>query len=261
MGRDGSATAGANGSSGRVRRLTLSQAIAEELASRIRTGQYGPGDGFPTERDLMEQFDVGRSSARESMQALVAMGLLDVRPGRGARVISVDSRSAMTADRVAGVLVGQAVEDLYEFRASAETEVAALAAARATRSDQANIEAALKNYRSAVKSGVELFDADIRFHSALAVAAHNVVFEQVLDGLTDLLNFARREVMTVSWVPKRALREHERIARAVLEGDADAARDAMRRHIAGAVKAVRQTQAERSQGAGRAPSRLTTPAS
>lgn len=225
------------------RRRTLSQAIAEELAARIQAGTYGPGDALPTERDLMTQFGVGRSSARESMQALAARGLVDIRPGRGARVVSLRTGEAVPNDLIASLLEGQAVEDLYEFRSCAEVEVAGLAARRATEADLAAIDAALAAYRAAVRRGEDLADADIAFHRALAVAAHNVVFEKVLDGLTDLLNFARREVMSVAWVPNRALREHTRVAKAVAARDVDAARAAMRRHIEGAVRAVRESHA------------------
>lgn len=219
----------------------MSQAIAEELVARIEAGIYAPGDALPTERDLMEQFGVGRNSARESMQALATMGLVDIRPGRGARVVPREPSPAVSSDFIASLLEDQAVECLYEFRSCAEVEVAGLAARRATKTDQAAISAALDAYRACVQRGADLADADIEFHRALAAGAHNVVFEKVLDGLTDLLNFARREVMSVRWVPERALREHARIAEAVATGDSDGARAAMREHIDGAIKAVRES--------------------
>lgn len=233
-----------------VRRRTLSQAITEELAERIREGTYSPGDALPTERELMDQFGVGRSAARETMQALAAMGLIDIRPGRGARVLSLQARVAMPADLIAVLLEGQAVEDLYEFRGCAEVEVAGLAAARATAADLDRIAAAVEGYRDVVNRGQVRVAADVEFHRALAAAAHNVVFEQVLDGLTDLLNFARREVNRVSWVPQRTLREHARIAEAIAAGDRRTARAVMRRHIDGAVKAVRESRSAAAGGPG-----------
>jgi len=72
-----------------------------------------------------------------------------------------------------------------------------------------------------------------------------VVFEQVLAGLTDLLNFARREVMSVPWVPARALRDHVLIAEAVAARDPAAARAAMLEHVAGGVEAVNETRRNR----------------
>jgi len=235
----------AGAASSGVRRRTLSQAIAEELAGRIQNGEYAPGDALPTERDLMDQFGVGRSSARESMQALAVMGLIDIRPGRGARVVAIDSRAAVPSELIVALLDGQAVNDLYEFRACAESQTAALAAERATAADLRAISEALEDYRRAVDRGADLAQADVDFHRTLARAARNVVFEQVLAGLTDLLNFARREVMSVPWVPARALRDHVLIAEAVAARDPAAARAAMLEHVAGGVEAVNETRRNR----------------
>lgn len=227
------------------RRRTLSQAVAEEIAARIQAGDYRPGDALPTERDLMQQFGVGRSSARESMQALAAMGVIDIRPGRGARVLPVAAREALPRRLIARLLEDQAVQDLYEFRRCAEVEVAGRAAERATDADVERINQCVSDYRRAVTRKADLSESDVRFHQALAAAAHNVVFELVLDELVDLLNFARREVMAVPWVPRRALREHVRIAAAVAAHDAQAARAAMSEHIAGAIAAVTQSRSLR----------------
>src|SRR5215204_5072864 len=114
---------------------TLSQAVTEAILDRIRAGEYRPGDRLSTEKGLMEQFGVGRNVVREAVQGLVAMGLVDVRPGRGAVVIGVDTSRAMDPGTVAALLLDQTVDDLNEFRAVIEVEIATRAAARATPAD------------------------------------------------------------------------------------------------------------------------------
>lgn len=78
----------------------------------------------------MEMFAIGRNTAREAMQSLVAMGILDVRPGRGAVVVRTPDGSALDSQLVAGLLTDKSISDLYEFRLVVESEIAGIAAQR-----------------------------------------------------------------------------------------------------------------------------------
>src|SRR4051794_2917676 len=109
-----------------VTRRNLSQAVGEELLSAIREGRLRPGERLPPERELMERFSVGRNTIREAIQSLAAMGVLDVRPGRGTMVLSTPKESALDAATLAALLDDQTVLDLYEFRLLLEVETAGL---------------------------------------------------------------------------------------------------------------------------------------
>ena len=200
---------------------------------RINSGQYAPGDALPTESDLMDEFGVGRSSARESMLALASRGIVDIRAGTGG---AFDGRAlrpgAAPRSSSPASLEAQTTDDLYEFRAHVEQDVAGLAAARATPPEIEALYANLEQYRQTIESGGALFDLDVEFHQLVAAAAaHNVIFEKVLNELTDLLNFVRREIHSIDGATERALVEHRAIADALAAKDADAARSAMYRHI------------------------------
>lgn len=65
----------------------LSDQIETELMSMLQAGDYGPGDRLPSERELMEMFDVGRSSVREALFSLQRKGLLKINRGDRPRVI------------------------------------------------------------------------------------------------------------------------------------------------------------------------------
>jgi len=232
----------------RLVRKTLSQAIAEEVVQRIGDGQYRLGEALPTERGLMEEFGVGRSSARESMQALASMGLIDIRPGRGARLIGIGSDQALSRELIARLLENHAIDDLYEFRIHVEQDIAGLAAARATADEVDALRDNLLRYRQTIDQGGTLFDLDVEFHQLVARSTHNVVFEQVLSGLTDLLNFARRQIHSVPGATAGALIEHQAVVDAVASGDQEAARVAMRLHIESALRAVREARRRDSRG-------------
>lgn len=60
--------------------------IADELRHGIRAGRYGPGGLLPSESDLIAEYGVARLTARKARRVLVAEGLVEIIPGRGAYV-------------------------------------------------------------------------------------------------------------------------------------------------------------------------------
>jgi GntR family transcriptional regulator, transcriptional repressor for pyruvate dehydrogenase complex len=112
------------------RRRNMSQVVADELLRRIDAGEYVIGGRAPTERELMDMFAVGRSTAREAVRILVATDILDVRPGRGPVVLRASDEAQRSADPVGlSLLLGDpSLGQLYEFRLLVETDCAAKAA-------------------------------------------------------------------------------------------------------------------------------------
>lgn len=57
--------------------------IVKELRSMIQEDGLKPGDKLPSERELTERLNVGRSSVREALRALELLGLIETRRGEG----------------------------------------------------------------------------------------------------------------------------------------------------------------------------------
>ncbi|MFF3312957.1 GntR family transcriptional regulator [Streptomyces sp. NPDC002952] len=64
------------------------QRIADDLKSKIETGQYAPGDRLPGESALAEQYSVAPLTARQALKILRTEGLVETKRGAGARVLS-----------------------------------------------------------------------------------------------------------------------------------------------------------------------------
>jgi GntR family transcriptional regulator, transcriptional repressor for pyruvate dehydrogenase complex len=224
---------------------TLSQAVTEAILDGIRAGEYRPGDRLPTEKELMAQYGVGRNVAREAVQALVAMGLVEVRPGRGGILLGVDTSRAMDSSTVAALLLDNTVDDLNEFRRVIEVEIATCAAQRATDADVEAIRVQLEHYRTQIESGGPLAAAELTFHGAIAKASHNAVYIQVLETLHELLSKAREMTEGVEWARAKSLEEHELIFAAIEARDPKAAHDAMLRHMQLAFEATAEARRRR----------------
>ncbi len=63
------------------------QQVADILAAEIRAGKYPRGSRIPTESELVERFEVARSTARRSVARLRDMGLVHTVPQRGTYVV------------------------------------------------------------------------------------------------------------------------------------------------------------------------------
>jgi GntR family transcriptional repressor for pyruvate dehydrogenase complex len=219
-------------------RQTLSQAVSAAVLERIRSGEFGPGDRLPTEKMLMEEYGVGRNSVREAVQALVTLGLIEVRPGRGATVIGIESENALDSETLAALLKEEAVDDLCAFRRLLETETSTCAARNATDQEIANIAQCQAAFEYAHATGSPVSDADDAFHAAVARASHNSVYATMLDAVSVLIANARRLTEHVAWAVPRAIEEHNQVIAAIRAHDSETAGAAMRRHIDSAIEAI-----------------------
>lgn len=212
-------------------RRTLSGAVAEDLLRRIREGEYGVGDQLPTLQDLMAEHSVGYGVAREAMQQLVALGIADIRPKRGAIVLQVDAGSALDDATLAALLSDQAVDDLYELRRLIEVAIAGQAAMHATPERLEAIRAAQTRFEDAASRGHGAHEADVDLHATIAAASENSVFLKVLEALRGVLSEVRAQVATYPGATESAKVEHGLVVEAIARGDAEAARAAMNAHI------------------------------
>jgi GntR family transcriptional regulator, transcriptional repressor for pyruvate dehydrogenase complex len=57
--------------------------IVKQLRMLITKEKLKPGDKLPSERELSERLNVGRSSVREALRALELLGLIETRRGEG----------------------------------------------------------------------------------------------------------------------------------------------------------------------------------
>lgn len=219
-------------------RRTLSGVVADHFIRQIREGVYAPGDGLPTLKEIAAEHGVGYGVAREAMQHLVALGLVDVRPRRGAVLLDIDARAGLDDSTLAMLLSDQAVDELYALRLLVEVAVAGQAAERATPEHLADIVHAQQVFEETLAAGEPHFTADVELHAAIARASGNRLFLRVLDALKGVLTEVRSKTGIVPGSAQVAQAEHAAVVQAIIDRDPVAARAAMRRHIETATATV-----------------------
>lgn len=216
---------------------SLSRHVSDDLLDRIGQGEFPPGERLPTEQELMLHYGVGRNAVREAIQGLVALGMLEVRPRRGATVLAARPERILPVETLSALLDTPVVKDLYEVRMLLECRAARLAAERHDESEIASIKQALARYAYAFEHGAPVWQADLEFHEAIALASGNTIIPRVLEAAHGLLASARRTTGQVDEAVREALDDHSLIAAAIDTRDADAAEEAMRIHIGHGVAA------------------------
>lgn len=160
----------------RIRRHPLAEQAAEVILARVTTGEWPLGHKLPGETTLAVELGVGRSTVREAIRELAGRGILQTRQGAGVFVLSTDA-----TDDWETVVRRADIDDVIEGRTVLETEATRLAALRRTPADLRTLRSLLRTRTLAARDADDeaYVDADIAFHRAVVVAAHNPVLVEL----------------------------------------------------------------------------------
>lgn len=213
-----------------IRRNKLYEAVAEQLQQWI-LNEMRPGDKLPPERQLAEMFRVGRSSIRDAVRRLQAMGMVQPKQGLGTVVCEVSDDSIVSPLSAVLVRKHKLVAEMLDVRQIIEPGIAARAANNASPEQIDKLEEILQRQAVKVRTGGSTIEEDSEFHYCLALAADNSVVLRVLDVVMDLLQKSRETSLQVAGRPVKSLAGHRRILAAVRRRDPAAAEAAMRQHL------------------------------
>jgi len=221
----------------RRRPRSLAMELVEALGDRIRDGRLAAGDKLPTEAAFMAEFGVSRTVVREAISKLQASGLVQTRHGIGTFVVGLgDAAPFKLAPEQFATL--RDVIAVLELRIGIETEAASLAAQRRNADNLRQMRSALDAVAAAVEEGRDAVGPDFQFHLEIARATQNAHFAELMSSLgTMIIPRARLDgAPEISDEQRLYLRrvnaEHESIYDAIRNQDSDAARAAMRTHLA-----------------------------
>jgi len=218
-----------------VQKTTLAESVAQEIISLIQNGHLKPGDRLPSQKELMAQMGVGRSSIREAVQRLIHLNILQSYPGKGTFVNEVLEGLAVSPQELSLLLAKDAIAELIEVRICLETQTAFLAAQKATLEDLETMKAALREFEEAVRSDRPSFDANAAFHIALAKASNNRFLVRLIENVLSALYTLREESEALLHGSRedqrKAVERHKQIYRAVQERQPEKAQQWMQNHF------------------------------
>lgn len=222
---------------GPLKASQLYERIADRIAGEIRMGLLKPGERLPSERDLAQRLEVGRSSVREAIASLQVHGVIETRPGSGSFVAAdAVERVQAAAGAVAASAHDASPSALLEARSLLEPRIAALAARHGRPDPYAEELLARMDRATDGGDGAGWNEGDRLFHRQIAVMTENPVLVALADHVAAVMDqplWQRLRDESVA-VPGRArlhAAEHRMIYEAIVDGDPEAAAFYATQHI------------------------------
>ncbi|MHA6483561.1 FadR/GntR family transcriptional regulator [Paenibacillus sp. strain BS8-2] len=219
--------------------------VGRVLLGQIRDGEWKPGEKLPSVVELSASFGVGRSTIREALSALKAMGWLDIRHGGGTFVKKElpreRSESGDPFKEAASIM------ELLEVRKVLETGTATLAARNRTDEDLDSMKAVLLKMREALDNDDTTAgeQADVAFHAVIAAASHNSLLIGLVDSLSERLGRTIGQTRELWFYQEastaaRLLEEHHAIYDAIATRNEAEASTLIGTHLAKVEKVLRE---------------------
>ena len=175
----------------------LSQQLSTLLAAEIVSGRIGVGEAFPSSEEIVNRFGVSRTVARETVQALAMLGMVNIQHGKRTEVcppedwdiLSATVQEALRREGKAEPLL----HDLYEFRLLIEPQAAAWMAEHGTTEELAELGELVDRMESLVDADAsvdEVMEADRSFHDLVARASENRVLAAVSRDIREVIGDA-----------------------------------------------------------------------
>lgn len=204
-----------------------SDIVIRYLLDLIVKGDISPGGKLPSTENLARLAGTSIISAREAVQNLACIGLVEISHGRGMFLTE-------------GMPV---FEDLLTARKVIESHAVMMATGKL---DSANLER-LENLlsrmgKNATDGDNEAFsDADYEFHICISKLAGNRILSKTLENIKELLYYQQSIINRLRpEIIKQSLIRHREVFEAMKKGDPDSAGAIMTRHIAEVIESWRR---------------------
>ena len=217
------------------------EGVLARIEERLVDGRLRPGDHLPPERTLAAEFGVARSSVREAVRVLEAMGLIRTQTGSGptsgAIIIARPLGGMQALMRLQVAASGFPVADVVSTRLLLESSVAGELADRGSEVDLDEAHQLLDAMDDPALTAAEFLALDAQFHLALAEAAGNAVVATMMAGLRSSIEgyVLAGAARLPEWeaMAARLRTEHRAVMAAIADGDAAGARTLIHDHISG----------------------------
>lgn len=216
-----------------MKKVSLLEQCIGAIKKDILSGSYEVGDKYLSEGELCTRFGVSRTTVREALRAVQAIGFLELKPGRGSFVSICDENQVSSGAAGSIFEKEDSFLELTEVRIGIEPTVAKYAAERATEDEIFMLYGILSVFENAVRSNdiIGMIAADEKLHNYVAVCAHNDVYIKLYEQMSLVLKECKGRLFSVKNNGESAIGEHREIVAAIAAHDCDKAWSAMERHI------------------------------
>ena len=196
---------------------TASAGLREAIEELIATGALPPGHRLD-EVELAKQFGVSRTPIRETLIQLASMGIVVIRPRRGAIVAELGP---------------QQLVQMFEVMSELEAMCGRLAARRMTADEHKRLLAAHASCKEVrdCDDPDSYFYRNEEFHDVIYQGSHNAFLIEQTRSLHRRLRPYRRLQLRVRDRVGNSFSEHDAVVKSILAGEGEATAELLRGHI------------------------------
>jgi len=211
-----------------------SDVLAEKLRELILSRALAEGTPLPTERELVAQSGLSRTSVREALRVLETEGLVATKAGRnGGSQVRRPGRESISRSFALFVRShGVRFEALLEAREAIEPSAARLAAIHRTDEDLAEMTRIHRQLAGVSDDVDEHVRLNLQWHRAVMRASRNELLIAFFDAIAQSVHAATESrSLNSADLRREVVRVHERVLAAIAAQDGDAAFRRMQRHL------------------------------
>lgn len=221
----------------RVQTKKIYELVADQIRERIERGEVKPGERLESVEQLGKRFQVGRSTIREALSALRAMGLVDIRQGEGTFVNGFSIKRLAEPIEELTALNRKEMLEFFEVRKIFEAGSASIAAAKRKPEHLEALKSALDAMEKATGKDNLGEAADAEFHIAIAKATGNGMLIKMMNQISDTLRETMKEsrrlwLFSEDSTLDRLHKEHSAIYSAIEDQNPMLAQQLMLAHLA-----------------------------
>ncbi len=188
--------------------------ITTQLRTAILEGKYAPGS-LLSQSSLAKEYAVSRIPIRDALLVLAADKLVEVVPGKGARIITLSATD---------------LKEVFDLRIMLECDL--LHRAIRSADDEAKAEVLYLLRRSSLEAGRPGWhQGDWDFHRALYASAERPRQLAIVDDLRKICVLQASQYASLATETQRWLRDHEAIAEAYVAGHANEGSTLLAQHL------------------------------
>lgn len=209
------------------------ESIADQIRELIYSGVFKPGDKLPSERELSNQFKVGRMAVREALRILEHSGFIYIKQGSlgGAFIKNADttviSRSISDMIKLRNI----PLNSLTETRLGIEMVVLEFAIQRINNDDLYLLDQNIRETEQQILKGSRATEWNINFHLLLAKASKNPLFEKIIESIMNVTKSFLLSVKPDIHHINRVMNYHKEIYEAIKEKNLPLAKEIMEEHL------------------------------
>lgn len=215
----------------RITKPSVANSVMQRIYAALLEGEIKGGDLLPSEAELSDQLNVGKSSVREAIKMLSAIGVVESIQGEGTYVRTNVDESALNPLTYQMVLMQGANEEIMELRYCIEPAYTQLAMEKATEADMEKIRSAVAILEEKVQKNAQTAKDDLAFHEAILDATHNPYLIRI--GKTVLQLFEASIKKSMCMIPDKAVEDHRHILNAFEKRDQAALQQAVLQSFVG----------------------------